>query len=517
MATASPSSGNSRRTPAVSPLAAMASRPLGIALSIVALLTAFRTMGTVDSDVAWQLWIAGRIHEGAHLYRDIIEVNPPLWFWMALPVDSAATFLHARIEWVLAVTIGGMVALSLTATARLLPEFTPTRRLLLLGYAALVLMCIPWVHMGQREQIVLIGSLPYAALVAARRDGKPVPAVLAALIGAGAALGFALKHYFLIVPATLELWLLAGQGRAWRWHRSEIFAIVGVGFAYACAIMFLARDFVTDIVPLVRLAYGQLGAPSLRYLFGPFAVAGLIILGMTGAHTRDLRKRDSSLAPALIVASAAFAAIYFIQSKGWIYHAIPMLGCGSLALAAMLVESKAPMRMLRLAAPALLFLPLFLTAQEQLHPSLPGPDLEGAVSGLQRGDTVGFMSVETAVPWSLTLQHGFRYPSRYMGYWMMPAIVRSEARGDTNPRLSALGRQVVADTAVDFACAPPKRIIISRPRPGDAGFDILPFFLRDPKFAMLLSHYKVIGRTSVETYEISTPFSPLAAGCRGGA
>src|SRR6476646_3329097 len=103
MSTASSISGKSRGAALEVVLAAMPSRPLGIALSIVALLTAFRTMGTVDSDVAWQLWIAGRIHEGAHLYRDIIEVNPPLWFWMALPVDSAATFLHARIEWVLAV------------------------------------------------------------------------------------------------------------------------------------------------------------------------------------------------------------------------------------------------------------------------------------------------------------------------------------------------------------------------------------------------------------------------------
>ena len=85
-------------------VAAMASRPLGIALAIVALLTAFRVTGTVDSDVAWQLWIAGRIHAGAHLYRDIIEVNPPLWFWMALPIDSIASAFHVRIESILAIS-----------------------------------------------------------------------------------------------------------------------------------------------------------------------------------------------------------------------------------------------------------------------------------------------------------------------------------------------------------------------------------------------------------------------------
>ncbi len=70
-------------------LAAMASRPLAVALAITALITVLRLSGTVDSDVAWQLWIAGRIHAGANLYTDIVETNPPLWFWMAVPVDSS--------------------------------------------------------------------------------------------------------------------------------------------------------------------------------------------------------------------------------------------------------------------------------------------------------------------------------------------------------------------------------------------------------------------------------------------
>src|SRR3954468_17678723 len=99
---------------------AMASRPLWLALAIIALLTVIRMTGTVDSDVAWQLWIAGRIHAGANLYRDIIETNPPLWFWMALPIDRLASYLHVRPEPVLTGAIGALVALSLAATHRLM-------------------------------------------------------------------------------------------------------------------------------------------------------------------------------------------------------------------------------------------------------------------------------------------------------------------------------------------------------------------------------------------------------------
>ena len=497
-------------------LATMASRPLLVALVIVALVTVARLGDTVDSDVAWQLWIAQQIRSGASLYSDIVEVNPPLWFWMALPVDRAAAALHVRPEPVLVAAVGIFAGLALAATDRLLRHIAPPRRTLLLGYAALCLLAMPWVHLGQREQLVLIGTLPYAALIAARRERREVPSTLAFLVGAGAAIVFALKHYFLIVPLLLELWLLVALRRHWRGRRPETIAMISIGATYAAGIVIWARDYLTRIVPLVRLSYGMLRPPNFSYLFGPFALLGLVSLGLVAAHMRLAARATAPVATALTVAAIAFAAIYFIQAKGWIYHAIPLLGCASLALVALLAEARAPMRALSLAAPALLALPLWFATQEKLHPALPNPDLLDAVSGLQPGETVGFLSVETAIPWSITLQRGFRYPSRYMGYWMMNAIVANERRADPDPRLSALGRQIVADTVADFRCAPPARIVIPRPPAGQPGFDILPFFLRDGEFAALLSQYRLRSRTGLETYELSGKMPAVSEQCRSG-
>src|SRR5438270_115262 len=144
-------------------------QPVFAALLVTALLTAARLAFRVDGDVAWQLWIAARVNAGAHLYRDIIEVNPPLWFWMALPVDRAATLLHIRPEPVLAVAVGVAVGLSLLATDRLVRHIAPARRALLLSYAAMVMIAVPWLHIGQREQLLMIGTVPYVALGAARQ------------------------------------------------------------------------------------------------------------------------------------------------------------------------------------------------------------------------------------------------------------------------------------------------------------------------------------------------------------
>lgn len=494
--------------------AAVASRPLPVALVLTGVLTVLRLGWTVDSDVASQLWIAARIHEGADLYRDIIEVNPPLWFWMGIPFERLGAVLHVPPATILIISFGFIVALSLAAMERLTRHIPPGRRTMFLSYAALVLAAMPWLHVGQREQIVLIGAVPYAALIASRREGRQVPAALAIGVGIGAALGFALKHYFLIVPVMLELWLLSGAGRRWRPLRPETLAIAGVGVAYAAALL-IERDYLTRMVPLVRLAYGKFGPQSIGLLFNPYAVLTGGLLTFTAAHGLLLLKRSSSTAAALFIAGVAFAASFVIQFKGWPYHAIPMLGCASLALAALLAETVSPPRLLRIIGPALLVLPLAASAGEAAHRVSPNPDAFEAAAGLSPGDRVGFLTTDTSVPSSVSLQFGLRDPSRYNGIWMMQAVVENELHGNSEPRISAFGREVVANTVADYRCRPPKRILAQRPPPGEQGFDMIAFYSRNPAFVELLSHYRVRSRNSLETYELASPWTPPPASSCG--
>ena len=484
-------------------------------MAVTAAITLLRLGGTVDSDVAWQLWIAERIHAGANLYTDIIETNPPLWFWMAVPIERISAILHLRIEAVLVVAIGIAILLSLGATNRLIGNIPSARRWFVLCYAALAMGAIPWMHVGQREQIVLIVTVPYAALVAARRRHSDVTPFFGAAVGVGAALGFALKQYFLLVPIALEIWLVVELGRRWRPFRPEIIAIATVGAAYAVALALLEPDYLFRIVPLIRLAYGVFGATSARYMFGAFAVVGLLLLGALLTQSRTLVTGDAPFAGALTIASLAFAAIYFIQFKGWLYHSIPLIGCASIGLAAVLAANRTS-SVFKVAASVLLAFPLLLSAVEVQHSDGLSPDLANAVAGLRPGEAVGFLTTETAIPWSVTLQGHYRYASRYMGFWMIRAINRNELLGNPDQRLKALGQQIVAETVEDFTCIPPRRIIVTRPRYGEDTLDMLPFFLRDPKFSALLAHYRARSRTSLETYELVTPLPRPTFACRNG-
>ena len=488
----------------------LAARPLATALALLAVAVLIRAVGDVDADVAWQLWIARQLNHGAHLYRDIVETNPPLWFWMAMPVDRLADLIHVRSDHLLIMLISGGVALSVSATQNLLPAMTEGRRAAILSYAALVLAAMPGMDFGQREHIALIGAVPYAALTAARRAQQPVPTALAFAVGAGAALGFALKHYFLIVPLLLELWLLLGLGRKWRPLRPETAAIACVGALYAAAVLLWARDYLTNMVPMLLLAYGATGAKHLVELFQPPVIAGLATIAFLLPALR-LRDEESSLGGSLTVAAVGFAGVYFLQAKGWSYHALPLLGCAAIALAWTVIAGGNASRFTLLAAPALLLLPFTIAAQHALREPQSGKDIENAVKSMRAGETVAFVSADPSFGWRVIPEKGLRFVLRSNGFWMIQAIVTNEQRGGADPRLTQLGRRIIRETVEDFECTPPRRIIVKRPRPRSTGeFDILAFFQRDPQFAALLSHYHPVERTSVEVFELRTPLAPSA-------
>ena len=503
-----------RRSGASAMLEALAEKPLLLALALVAAITGIRAFGTVDSDVSWQLWIAHQLNGGARLYLDIIETNPPLWFWMGMPVDRLALAAHLRSDHVLIIAIGILAFLSLTATNQLIRSMDAPRRALLLAYGALVLLAIPWLQFGQREQIVLIATLPYAALVGARREGRQVPLAFAFLIGAFAAAGFALKHYFLVVPILLELWLLCCERKKWRPLRPETTAMVLVGALYGASFLLFADNYFSVALPLILLAYGVTGAERLVDLFQPAVLVALATLALLAADARIFRSDRSAFAAPLTIAAIGFAGAYFIQAKGWTYHAVPFAGCAALAFATFLLGGEKPPRTAALVAPALLLLPLWIAAQQAIHEPQSQVDVRQAVDGLRAGDSVGFIGSDPALGWNVTLQKDFRYPSRYNGFWMMRALVRNEAMRSPDQRLSRLGRLVVRQTVDDFRCIPPKRIIIARPRPGarPGEFDIMTFFLRDPQFRELIANYRPVTRTSVEAFE-RTSFLSKSGNC----
>lgn len=491
--------------------------PVALAVVLAGLLIALLPR-PLSSDISGQLWLAQQIRQGARLYVDLVEINPPLWFWMAVPVQvsAAATGLQADGLLIAAVAVAALAAL--VATDRLTRHLAPTPRRTFLLYAALILFVMPIRDFGQREQLALFAALPYAALVAVRRRGDPAGVLLAILVGAGGALGFALKHYFLVAPILLELWLLLGLRRDWRPVRPETLALAAVGVAYGAAILIATPEYLTEMAPRLRLAYG-IGAPTPRQMILPAQLVWLLTLVAIGPNLRLLCGAGGSLPAALLIAAAGFVAAWLIQHKGWPYQSIPATGLFALGFAALLLERwQAIGGLVRKLAPAVVLLPIALALTPTHAPITPETDIAPALAGLPPGASVAIVSTEGNTYWPSAVNRGLRFPSRYGSLWMLPAI---DAHPD-DPRVQAFGREVIRQTVIDFRCLPPARIVFVRPDRSDdatAAADPLRFFLRDPGFAGLMTHYVRWRQAGVyDAYRLASPLVPVpGAACRRGA
>ena len=99
---------------------------------------------------------------GASLYRDIIEVNPPLWFWVGAPLAGYRGNIGLQSRTVVVVFFAGSITLSLSSALSVSPP-------LIIAFAL-----IPLLDFGQREHFTLIAAAPYVLLIAGRAQGEEV-------------------------------------------------------------------------------------------------------------------------------------------------------------------------------------------------------------------------------------------------------------------------------------------------------------------------------------------------------
>src|SRR5690349_9808631 len=79
----------------------------------------------VSHDVVWQMWIARQLLGGAKLYTDILELNPPLWFWLAVPVQKMAQLLETTPKQAIITAVFIYALVAELAVAALIAEFDP--------------------------------------------------------------------------------------------------------------------------------------------------------------------------------------------------------------------------------------------------------------------------------------------------------------------------------------------------------------------------------------------------------
>lgn len=473
---------------------------------------------TLNYDTAWFLIATRKWLGGAALYSDLMELNPPLMFYLTAPAIWIADLTGMTDSNAQLTFVALLMFASLSWCFRLLADrqgLAPRRRVLLLCAIAAALI-IPTlrgfggVDVAQREQTMLILLMPWVIGLLVWQDPDAGPG--APLRAAVAAIGLCLKPYFLLLPLAVTLWQVL-NARSLRPVLSRSNRIIGLaGLLYILAAWWLHPAYFTDIVPMAGRYYGAVSLGGMRMLTAVNSLATVLLLFALLPAVWS-RRGGRSTAILLVLICAALG-IYLVQWKGFGYHLMPFEAFGILA-AGWLIATPAGGK----GASALAVLVLLSAVAHDVkflrsHHAVMGPLIPYAQS-LGGRPRIAVISTTIAAGPPLALASGADWVGRYPVMWQMPGVVNTLHAADCadEPAYCAALRstrdRVRDEVVTDLVEGAPDMLILDTSRwlLADPSFQWERFLSGDPRFSQVRARLPV--RTDIPGFTILTA-RPLA-------
>lgn len=463
----------------------------------------------LNHDVAWHLQVGGVLRDGARLYSDVLEFNPPLIYWFSALVDwlSDATGL-GEIE-TLRASVLVLVLASAALGARIVrhqqegDDGVAGNLLATFLFAGLIVVGDDF---GQREHLLFLATWPYLLVALGRATGRGGPRGLLLAAGLLAGLGVALKPHFLLFPLVVEGCLLASRGpRPWR--KAETVVMTTIVSIYWLGVLAFLPEYL-EILRMALLSYGHFEVEPLKVLL---RVAGLPLLGLLAiAVLRPVgpwRPRWRLLSWWLLVCLLLAVA----PMKGWRYHFVPAYSMATVLLGLLaVVPSRCILsrpawptvqQALRRALPVLLVAASVTTALLALsHRRLVWPTTQiaelAAVLEEEAEDGPVWVVDSKMVPaFPAVTYAGARWGSSFPFPWPLMAA-EPELVEPPTPAAREVRRFLIDHVTADLARYRPELVLVKTHRLGgfeEADFRLLEFYARDRRFAELWSDYRLVG------------------------
>jgi hypothetical protein len=485
---------------------------IGLAFAVQSL--AWETNG----DTSWLITVIDRLHAGDRLFVDIIEVNPPASVWLYLaPVQlSYLTGISPEIlvrAYALLILAGGVAATGWIARdGQLMPDraLPPALAGLFAATTGLV-----GTSFSERDQIGVVLLTPLVALAAWRAiGGSPGPRhwLIAGVAGGVIAL---VKPYYAIVVLTAAAFVVVRRRDARLFLLPEFLIAGAMSLAYLAAFYVAYPVYFEQFLPLLRDTYMAFSWP-----LSTLALSASPWLAVPLAYWLFARRDGrTAFADALFVCAIAAWIPYFVQGKGWAYHAYPATYLGSAALiatAAALLSGppKSAARRDRSAEILGIALVAIVAAHVRFFENAaPSSDLAKAVREHATAPTVGMLGGDIAAGHPLTRMIGGRWIELYCSDWIPVYALRLEQQmqdgGDT--RRAGYYRHMydryLADKLARVTDSPPEVLIV------DEDDFLVSMMLAEPGYAALLSRYsKVASDRRFAVYRLVDPVATSPAG-----
>jgi hypothetical protein len=470
--------------------------------------------------MAFLLYAAGRVLDGARLYVDVVEINPPLIVALNLPavVLARAAGMSDILVYraLVVVALLGSLAFADWALRRVLDpaEIRLRRRVLLVLAFGLFLM--PGNDFGEREHLLVALALPYVLLAVGRAGGRPATGGGAVAAGVFAGIGLALKPHFLLVWAAIEGYA------AWRLRArrpsDEALGTAAVLALYLAGVAVLTPQYF-GLVKLLGPAYAGYGYDPFLHVLITAPGTPLCALAVLSWAALRREAKHGVLWTVLLVALVTSFVAAAAQQKGWSYHFYPARVFALALLALAVFDVRRPFtRMLQRVYAAAAFAALGTSVLSSLNAGVirirhgdaareaEQRQLDELVGAVRRhvppGGSLYALSYTIGSGFPLVNYSGVRWASRFPHLWIIeaayqdqlysPAPIRFHSRQEMGPAERYLNDAVLQD----LAHYRPDVLLVLRhardvPQNSLRRLDYLAYFERDPSIARQLQQYRL--------------------------
>lgn len=442
-----------------------------------------------------------RIVAGQVLYRDILDINSPIVYYVnAVPAAFAAATGTNPIPWFTALVVL-LSAWSAVLADRALLAMSPQVR----WVERMAIMLVPLgpaaVHLalaepGQREHLYVLMYFPFLMYRVAAAQGTPIGSTGGRFtLGAVAAIGVGLKPFFLVPTVCAEAAVLLIARHRRLLISAEVAGALAAAAACAAALLLLPADARTNLVeqvlPLVRAYSGNAGLPSVVLIrAGERLVIAVLLAALAW------RAGPSSLRPAVIPLTAFCLGALIstvVQGKAFGYHYIPAdAALFSLAAAAALGLARgrvaAPVRATLAVAIAIILFVWRPIAAERVSRPERYPFRQVLEPYTRRGDSVLVMSTIYVFPATLQMDR------MLVGRQSVGLLVLARYADAISGHDGVQTGRALRELADDIRKLEPAAVFLDRREtcyPCPPGYRVAEFLEADPRIHRALESYKL--------------------------
>lgn len=473
-----------------------------IALSIAA--AVFYPLFSLNHDASWYLVATDMFLDGSRLYTDILEIYPPLAFYLTVPPVAVARFMGvdpATTYFLYCVSIG--FASSLWTLKILQKADLAVSERHGLFFAVIVTQFIfPIAEYGQREHLMLLFAMPFFMSQILRRSLPKLGLPHQIALGLAASLGLLLKPYFLVIPAAMGLMRLS-QDRSLKIFVDPAFlALAGSTILYLLLIALVRPSYLDIVIPMATEVYASYGMEARNVLLRT-EMAAMILIAIVVWRCGLI---SSSSIQMLAAASIAAAVAYLLQFKGWNYQVLPLSAFLMITAAWIFISNT---QTVRKGAVHVIYLGLavIMTLVVQLvrgpYESVTGASFEQFV--VAENSSILVLSTNVSASFPFVNEVSGRWASHYSAQWLIPgAYDRLMLNKCSSGRADCANSEEILDFArnsiiEDIEQFQPDIIFVDeRERKAyfrSRDFDYFEFLSADARFRELRPCYERIGET----------------------